>query len=132
MCHLWWHGHITRFPRNRSYLVACFGSEGGLFRPVPVFARERTGNPERSGNLRRQGMSNSKRNTRVIPARCRVSSKGKPLNANAFGHCGSTYQIKNASIRRALVVRSQLRLSDLRFEVLDFGLGFWKDFASLG
>jgi hypothetical protein len=61
----------------------------------------------------------SNRSTRTIPA-------WQPFECQRFGHCGSTDQIKNASIRRALVVRRQLRLSDLSFEVLDFGL------ASLG
>ena len=57
---------------------------------------------------------------------------GQTVECQRFGRCRSTDQ--NASVRRAFVVRSndQLRLSDRSFELLDFGLGFWKDFASLG
>jgi hypothetical protein len=54
--------------------------------------------------------------------------------ASAAATCGSTDRIKSASVLRVVLVRGddQLRLSDRSFELLDFGLGFWKDFATLG
>jgi hypothetical protein len=36
----------------------------------------------------------SNRNTRVIPARCHVSTTGKPLNANASATAGRQTKLK--------------------------------------
>jgi hypothetical protein len=58
---------------------------------------------------------------------------GQTVECQRFGHCGSTDQERVSSTSFCFVrSHDQLLLSDRSFELLDFGLGFWKDFATLG